>query len=231
MSAHPDPWPLRHLVLRTPRLELRPEDDAGLLELVDLAHGGIHDRSSTPFLHPWTDAPPEALGANTVRFFWSERAALTPERWSVNFVVRVDGRVVGTQGLSAEHFATTGEVGSGSWLGRTHQGRGYGVEMRAAVLLLAFDHLGARLARSAAFADNPASLWVSEKLGYVADGTATQVRRGQAVVEQRVLLTPERFVRPGWALEVSGLDGCRDQLGAGRGDRGQRRAPGLASRP
>ena len=40
MSAHPDPWPLRHLVLRTPRLELRPEDDAGLLELVDLPTAG-----------------------------------------------------------------------------------------------------------------------------------------------------------------------------------------------
>ncbi len=40
VTEHPDPWPLRHLLLRTPRLELRPDDDAGLLELVDLAHGG-----------------------------------------------------------------------------------------------------------------------------------------------------------------------------------------------
>lgn len=126
MTEHPDPWPLRHLVLRTPRLELRPEDDAGLLELVDLAHGGIHDPSWTPFLHPWTDAPPDELGPNTVRFFWSQRASLTPERWSVNFLVRVDGRVVGTQGFTAGHFAITREVGSGSWLGRAHQGRGYG---------------------------------------------------------------------------------------------------------
>jgi hypothetical protein len=30
--THPEPWPLRHLVLRTPRLELRPDDDAGLLD-------------------------------------------------------------------------------------------------------------------------------------------------------------------------------------------------------
>ncbi len=44
--------------------------------------------------------------------------------------------------------------------------------MRAAVLLLAFDHLGARTARSEAFADNPASLRVSEKLGYAPDGRA-----------------------------------------------------------
>jgi len=213
VTEHPDPWPLRHLLLRTPRLELRPDDDAGLLELVDLAHGGIHDPSWTPFLHPWTDAPPDELGPNTVRFFWSQRASLTPERWSMNFLVRVAGRVVGMQGFTAEHFATTREVGSGSWLGRAYQGRGYGVEMRAAVLLLAFDHLGARAARSGAFADNPASLRVSEKLGYAPDGTATQLRRGEPVVEQRVLLTRESFVRPEWELEVDGLDGCRHQLG------------------
>ena len=135
MTTHADPWPLRHLVLRTPRLELRPEDDDGLLGLVDIAHDGIHDPERTPFLHAWTDVPAGELGPNTVRFFWSQRAALTPASWSLNFLVRLDGRVVGTQGLTAEHFGTLREVGSGSWLGRAHQGRGIGVEMRAAVLL------------------------------------------------------------------------------------------------
>ena len=42
--THPEPWPLRHLVLRTPRLELRPDDDAGLLELVEEAYRGVHPR-------------------------------------------------------------------------------------------------------------------------------------------------------------------------------------------
>ena len=197
-------------MLRTPRLELRPEDDAGLLEL---AHEGIHDPSWTPFLQPWTDAPAAELGPNTMRFFWSQRASLTPERWSINFLIRVDGRVVGTQGFAAGHFATIREVVSGSWLGQVHQGQGFGAEMRAAVLMLAFDHLDARTARSEAFVDNPASLRVSEKLGYTADGTNTQLRRGETVAEQRVLLTPTSFVRPTWELEVDGLDGCRHQLG------------------
>jgi hypothetical protein len=30
----PDPWPLWRLMLRTPRLELRPDDDPGLRELL-----------------------------------------------------------------------------------------------------------------------------------------------------------------------------------------------------
>lgn len=214
MTEHRDPWPLRHLVLRTPRLELRPDDDAGLLELVELAHEGIHDASWTPFLHPWTDAPAAELGPNTMRFFWSQRASLTPELWSINFLIRIDGRVVGTQGFTAEHYATMREVVSGSWLGRAHQGQGFGVEMRAAVLMLAFDHLDARTARSEAFVDNPASLRVSEKLGYTADGTNTRLRRGEVVAERRMLLTPTSFVRPTWDLEVDGLDGCRRQLEA-----------------
>ena len=37
-GAVTDPWPLRHLVLRTPRLELRPDDDAGTTgSLTDVA--------------------------------------------------------------------------------------------------------------------------------------------------------------------------------------------------
>jgi RimJ/RimL family protein N-acetyltransferase len=214
MTTHLDPWPLRHLVLRTPRLELRPEDDAGLLELVDVARAGIHPPDRMPFLNPWTDAPPEHLGPNTLRYFWSARAALTPARWTINFLVRLNGVVVGTQELFAEDFGPLREVRSGSWLGQLHQGRGIGVEMRTAVLLLAFDHLEAQTARSEAFIDNPASLRVSHKLGYQPDGTATQLRRGEAVIERRVLVTPETFRRPGWELHVDGLQGCRHQLGA-----------------
>src|SRR5262245_17918804 len=57
MAGIPEPWPLRGLVLRTPRLELRPDDDDGLRELVALAHQGIHDPAVMPFHAPWTDAP------------------------------------------------------------------------------------------------------------------------------------------------------------------------------
>ena len=39
--TRPEHWPLRDLVLRTPRLELRPDDDAGLFELAAVAYGGV----------------------------------------------------------------------------------------------------------------------------------------------------------------------------------------------
>jgi len=69
VTERPDPWPLRHLVLRTPRLELRPDDDAGLLELVDLAHEGPRSFLD-PFLHPWTDAPAAEIGPPSYGIRW-----------------------------------------------------------------------------------------------------------------------------------------------------------------
>ena len=50
------PWPLWRLVLRTPRLELRPDDDAGLVELLAEACRGVHPPAEMPFGVPWTDA-------------------------------------------------------------------------------------------------------------------------------------------------------------------------------
>ena len=207
---------MRQLVVRTPRLELRPDDDDGLMELVDEAYQGVHDPAVMPFAVPWTDAPAEELGRRVLQYYWSQRAELRPDSWSVPFLVRLDGNVIGTQGLAARDFAITREVHTGSWIGRRHQGRGVGTEMRAAVLQLAFDHLGAVAARSDAFVDNPASHAVSRKLGYVPDGTVVLSRRGEAAVEQRLLVSRVAFERhrPPWTAEVKGLtEDCRALLG------------------
>jgi RimJ/RimL family protein N-acetyltransferase len=212
---YPQPWPLSALVLGTPRLQLRPDDDAGLAELVELAYAGVHPPEQMPFEVHWTDADPCSLGRNVLQHHWAQRAALSPRNWSVRFLVRLDGRVIGTQSLSGVDFSVTREVSTGSWLGRRFQRRGFGTEMRAAVLMFAFDVLGARTARSAAFTDNPASLALSRRLGYRPDGTMTVVSRGARAEEVRLLLTEARFAehRPAWPLSVSGADGCLGLLG------------------
>jgi RimJ/RimL family protein N-acetyltransferase len=212
----PDPWPLRHLVLRTPRLELRPDDDGGLFELAEEARLGVHRPEHMPFLVPWTDVDPDQRARATVRWHWETRAALTPHGWAVNFLVRLGAPVVGSQMLGATDFAATREVTTGSWIGRRHQGRGIGTEMRAAVLMFAFDHLGAVRARSAAFVDNAASHRVSEKLGYRRDGTEVVARRGKPVEVVRLLLDPDAFRRPDWKLEVEGVAACLPMLGVSR---------------
>ena len=125
-----------------------------------------------------------------------------------------DGEVIGTQSLDARTFTTLREVGTGSWLGRAHHGQGYGMEMRAAVLELAFTGLGARWATSEAFADNAASYGVSRRLGYVDDGIARHQVRGEAVVGRRL-----RLDREGWAVartvdvRIEGLAPCLPLFG------------------
>lgn len=207
-------WPLFGLRLRTPRLELAPMTDPDLAELAALAAAGVHDPQVMPFAVPWTDGPAAEIPRRVLTWHWSQRAAFDSENWVVEFGVRHKGRIIGSQGISATHFPLTRTISSGSWLGCGHQGRGFGTEMRAAVVALAFDHLGADRCESAAFLDNPASLRVSEKLGYRPNGDVVVIRRpGEAVVNQRLLLRPEWFRRPDWQLRVEGLDPCRALLG------------------
>ncbi|QNK81636.1 GNAT family N-acetyltransferase [Nakamurella sp. PAMC28650] len=207
-------WPLFGLRLATPRLIMRPLCDDDLAELVDLAVLGIHDAATMPFMQPWTDAPREELVENTLRHHWRSRAASVPGAWSVHFAVRSKGALMGTQEISGTDFAVTRTVGTGSWLGLAHQGQGLGTEMRCAVVDFAFDHLKAIRAESAAFEDNPASLAVSAKVGYVPNGDRVVQRRpGEAAVDQRLLVTPATFRKPAWSVQVAGLDACRGSFG------------------
>ena len=81
--------------------------------------------------------------------------------------------------------------------------------MRQAVLALAFDHLGAQIAESGAFPDNPASTHVSLTIGYEPNGIARLERRGVAIDLRRFRLTAEGWrARPRPAVEVEGLDAC-----------------------
>lgn len=212
-----EPWPLRQLVLRTPRLELRPDDDAGLYELIEQIHAGIHPPDEMPFANPFTDAAPADIGPNTLRFYWRSRADCTLQAWAVHFLVRLDGRVIGTQEVKAKDFAVTREVSTGSWIGQRYQGHGYGAEMRAAVLMFAFDHLGATQARSAAFVQNQRSHGVSRRLGYQPDGTEVLAVRERRQVDVRLLVTRERFAehRPSWQLETEGVAACLPFLASG----------------
>ena len=203
-----DAWPLRHLVLRTPRLELRPDDDEGLFELVDVALAGVHDPAEMPFTVPWTDSLPDDHGFGMLQFYWGQRAQIARKDWTVNFIVRFEGKVIGVQSMSAQDFGVLRDVHTGSWLGQKFQGSGLGTEMRIAVLQFAFDHLGARIARSAAWLGNHASNRVSAKLGYVPDGTISVAPRGERIEHVRLRLEVASFVRPEWDVSVEGLAEC-----------------------
>lgn len=200
-------WPLFGLELRTPRLHLTPIRDDQLPELVEAVLAGIHDPARMPFSVPWTDAPREVLIRETVQHQWRQRSAVTAESWTLNFAVTYGERVVGMQDLSADRFASLRTVHSGSSLTQSMQGRGLGREMRAAVLLFAFDHLGATAALSDAAEWNGASLGVSESLGYLPNGVSDVVARpGEVTRQVHLRVEPRRFRRPDWTLRTAGVE-------------------------
>ncbi len=210
------PWPFFGLRITTPRLELRMPDDEDLAELFAAARAGIHPADEMPFGIPWTDGLHEPDAAvHFLAFHWTARGAIGPERWSLPFAVIADGRVIGTQELTAESFAGSRSVSSGSWLTESAQGRGIGVEMRAAVLHLAFAGLGALEAQTSAWIDNTASQRVSLRLGYERDGEVLMARRGEPTRHLRFRLTRDAWQQNHFdGIELHGLEPCRALLGA-----------------
>jgi RimJ/RimL family protein N-acetyltransferase len=176
--SHPH-WPLWDIRIRTPRLELRPVHEPDIEALVDLIAGGVHDPAEMPFLQPFTDLPPPERERSSYRYFLGVWARWDPESWELPFAVVVDGEVVGIQSIEADRFPVRRTVVTGSWLGLSHQRRGHGTEMRAAVLEFAFRGLGAVRAQTSAYTETVASRRVSAKLGYVDDGWNWESVRGQ----------------------------------------------------
>lgn len=209
-----DLWPLFGLTLTTPRLILRPVRDEDLPGLAQAALDGIHDPAVMPFGRPWTDAPPSEMPRRLAEYQWQLRSGVRPDHWNVAFGVHFDGRVVGVQDLGARDFANRQTVNTGSWLTQRVQGIGLGTEMRAALLMFAFDVLDARWAESGAASWNAPSLAVSEKLGYERNGVSRVISRaGHPEDELRVRLERAAFIRPDWGLDVQGAAPVLRQLG------------------
>lgn len=210
-----DHWPLFGLRVRTPRLELRYPDDALAAEVADLAVAGINEPGFRPFLSLWNEVPPVHQQRNTMQHLWRTRAEWKPTSWVCGCAVMADGEVIGLQTMVGEGFAGRRTVGTGSWLGRAHQGRGFGTEMRAAILHLAFSGLGAVRAESGAWHDNAASLSVSRKLGYRENGDEWLLRGDEADREVRLVLTRERWeAHRRHDIEIVGLEPCLPFFGA-----------------
>lgn len=210
-----DHWPLVGLRVRTARLELRLPTEPELADLADLAAAGIAETGRRTFVTPWTELPPADRALSVVQSHWRQRGTWTPEDWSLELAVFVRGRPVGMQEVRAARFPILRQVSTSSWLGLEHQGRGIGTEMRAAVLHLAFDGLGATHATTASFVDNPAPLAVSRRLGYRPDGFVRDVLDdGTVMTSQRMRLTSDDWAevsRPD--VTVTGLRPCLPQFG------------------
>ncbi|SHW87528.1 Putative Gcn5-related N-acetyltransferase [Mycobacteroides abscessus subsp. abscessus] len=209
----PSPWPLAELEVITPVLRLCHVTDELADQLARLAAEGIHDPATMPFAVPWTDAISPELERNTVAYFQQTRAEVSTEHWDVPLAVIVGDEAVGVCAVTADGFPARRTVSTGSWLGRRHQGRGLGREMRTAALQLIFAGFDADVARTAAWHDNAASLGVTRSLPYVQTGSSRQSRRGVFDTMLEFAMT-----RAQWEtlrrrdIELIGVDAVVDQL-------------------
>jgi RimJ/RimL family protein N-acetyltransferase len=209
-----DLWPPYGIRVVTPRLELRLPGEKDLALLAAVAGRGVHRPGERPFLTPWAEGSPADRAHAVLRWHWSTLATWRVPSWELGFGVFRDGEPIGMVSLRGADFPVVREVTTTSWLGLEHQGRGYGTEARGGVLALAFDHLGARAARTEVFQDNHASQGVSRKLGYLPDGISVDARDGEALVSDRLRLT-----RQGWAerehppVRVTGVAACAATFG------------------
>jgi RimJ/RimL family protein N-acetyltransferase len=208
------PWPIFDLRLRTPRLELRLPTDDELIDLMRRARKGVVEEGRVFFASPWHDLPSPAFERQFLLHWWKARGSWTPANWVLGLGVFAEGRPIGIQDIHARDFSVRREVASGSWLARDFQGRGYGTEMRAAILALAFEGLGAESAESGYFSGNEASARVSAKLGYLDNGVEIWGVSGRRIVEQRLRITRETWKRELVPVTIEGLEPCLALFGA-----------------
>lgn len=216
--AHPY-WPFFDLVVRTPRLELRPIDDEIAVRLAPIADATMFPDGESQFMLDWLSPPSPEKERSSLQFWWRNRAELSPEHWFLNMAVLVEGEPAGAQDVQADHFPVRRSVTTGSWLATPFQGRGLGSEMRQAVLTLAFEGLGALEAHSSAFEANTRSIAVSRRVGYEENGRELSLRRGkERATHINFRITAERFAALGRDdIEIEGLGPCLEVLGLARG--------------
>jgi RimJ/RimL family protein N-acetyltransferase len=206
-------WPLFDLRLSCDEITLRPAREEDLPRLAVIQPDDYEN-------DPRAEALP-GLGVAQHRRrlvyqgYWRSWGTWSPSLWCLNFVVELDGVVVGVQSLEAEDFLAVRTVDSSSWLVRSERGRGVGVTMRMAVLGLAFGHLHAQAAVSSARRDNGASLGVSRHLGYRENGVSLNAS-GQGLVElQHMRLTADDWDASGRSRHVlvTGFEPCLPWFG------------------
>jgi RimJ/RimL family protein N-acetyltransferase len=207
-------WPLLDLRLSTGDILLRIPGEAELPAFNEVITAGIHPPDEMPFGIPWTIVPSPQRERDSYQWWMSTRANWSVGSWDLGLGVWVAGEPAGFQDLIGRDFPALRTVRSGSWLGSRFQGRGVGKLMRQAVLALAFDHLGAEVAESEAFVDNPASNKVSLGIGYRPNGFGQLAPQGTRRETQRFRMTLEDWrARPRPHVSVENLDACLPLFG------------------
>ncbi|MGC4110538.1 MAG: GNAT family protein [Nocardioides sp.] len=200
-------WPFFDLRIRSGDVLLRGVTDDDLDALVSAMPDDLElNPANETFdaLAPEVDRRRQLVGE-----LWKHRGTWSPSAWCLDLAVEVGGRVVGVQALEAEQFPLLRTVDSFSWLSADVRGQGLANLMRAGVLALAFDQLGAEVAVSSARTDNAPSLAVSYRMGYVDNGLSRTNTPTGPFELQHVRITREAWAATGRTAVVTGFEACR----------------------
>jgi RimJ/RimL family protein N-acetyltransferase len=206
-------WPLFDLRITGPDLKLRPMREADLTTVSDLLPPDLElDPAATRYA---VSDEHRGRGIITHQGYWKALGTWQPSAWRLGFVVLSEGQIVGFQELEGNDFPLLRTVDTSSFLIQSVRGRGFGKQMRRAVLALAFGQMDAAAAITSAWHDNQASLGVSRALGYRPNGETLHARDDRADVMVHLRLT-----RADWLagdldrdIEISGFDSCRFLFG------------------
>jgi RimJ/RimL family protein N-acetyltransferase len=204
-------WPFLDLRISSGDVLLRGVTDA---DLEILGRAMPDDLEIDPAAESFEKlSPDEDRRRHLVAEVWKHRGTWSPNAWCLDLAVEVDDRVVGVQALEGEQFPLLRTVDSYSWLAADVRGRGLANLMRIGVLTLAFEHLGAEVAVSSARTDNPASLAVSYRMGYLDNGVSRTNTPTGPFELQHVRLTREAWRATGRTASVAGFEACRPWFG------------------
>ncbi|UVI37246.1 GNAT family N-acetyltransferase [Brevibacterium spongiae] len=207
-------WPPYSLHLRSGDMELSPVREGDLPELAQIAKGGVRRDGIEAFLIDWDSGSDEEVARSLAQYHWATRANFTVDEWTIEFTVRVGGRVVGIQGVNGSRYPLTRTVSTGSWLAKKEQGRGFGTKMRSMVVSTFIEHFGAGRFETAYIAGNDASRRVSEKLGYSPNGDHVIIaQQGRPRTENKMVLRAEDFRSSVGEVQVAGAEAVRSFLG------------------
>jgi RimJ/RimL family protein N-acetyltransferase len=206
-------WPLFGLRLTNAELELRPMTEGDVAALADVVPDDLEmDPTATRYPGITED---QVAGIRLHQQYWKAYGTWRPDSWRLMFAVRQAGERIGVQALEGDDFVRLRTVDSFSWLVAEARGKGFGQQMREAVLALAFGPLEAQAAVTSAYHDNPASLGVSRALGYRPNGESLHARGDQAdrMVHMRLLRADWLSSGRGAGVLVSGFEPCRPLFG------------------
>ena len=211
--THTRYWPLVDLRLTSADLMLRPMTEADLTTVADVLPDDFDLDPAAP-RYAALDVRTNR-GVTMHQAYWWCYGTWRPESWKLSFVALAGGQIVGWQQLKGEDFLRLRTVDSASFLVPAVRGRGYGKQMRTAVLALAFGPLEAQAAVTSAWHGNQASLGVSRSLGYQPNGVSFQPRG-----DGRDVMTYLRLSRADWlasgrsaGVRIEGFDACRPLFG------------------